>query len=73
MLLLTFYTVLCNYPVCFLLYLEYLLNYIFFLPRHMLGEIQNKSFREYKLKMLAKMEKYLLSNSCRRKYDNILI
>ncbi|XP_077332357.1 bifunctional 3'-5' exonuclease/ATP-dependent helicase WRN isoform X1 [Lithobates pipiens] len=35
--------------------------------RHMLGEIQNKHFREYKLKMLAKMEKYLLSNNCRRK------
>ncbi|KAM4052584.1 bifunctional 3'-5' exonuclease/ATP-dependent helicase WRN isoform 2-T3 [Anomaloglossus baeobatrachus] len=35
--------------------------------RHMLSEIQNERFREYKLKMLAKMEKYLNSNSCRRK------
>ncbi|KAM5194077.1 bifunctional 3'-5' exonuclease/ATP-dependent helicase WRN [Mantella aurantiaca] len=35
--------------------------------RHMLNEIQNKSFREYKLKMLAKIEKYLLSSNCRRK------
>ncbi|XP_073493048.1 bifunctional 3'-5' exonuclease/ATP-dependent helicase WRN isoform X4 [Phyllobates terribilis] len=35
--------------------------------RHMLSEIQNEGFREYKLKMLAKMEKYLNSSSCRRK------
>ncbi|KAE8631557.1 hypothetical protein XENTR_v10001231 [Xenopus tropicalis] len=35
--------------------------------RHMLGEIPNNSFREYKLKMLTKMEKYLNSSNCRRK------
>ncbi|XP_069598300.1 bifunctional 3'-5' exonuclease/ATP-dependent helicase WRN isoform X2 [Ranitomeya imitator] len=35
--------------------------------RHMLSEIHNEGFREYKLKMLAKMEKYLNSSSCRRK------
>ncbi|XP_053318707.1 bifunctional 3'-5' exonuclease/ATP-dependent helicase WRN [Spea bombifrons] len=35
--------------------------------RHMLSEIKNKSFGEYKLKMLGKMEKYLNSSSCRRK------
>ncbi|XP_071970116.1 bifunctional 3'-5' exonuclease/ATP-dependent helicase WRN isoform X3 [Engystomops pustulosus] len=35
--------------------------------RHMLSEIQNEHFREYKLKMLGKMEKYLHSSSCRRK------
>nr|AAH73087.1 FFA-1 protein [Xenopus laevis] len=35
--------------------------------RHMLGEIPNKGFREYKLKMLTKMEKYLNSSTCRRK------
>ncbi|KAM8938893.1 bifunctional 3'-5' exonuclease/ATP-dependent helicase WRN [Pelodytes ibericus] len=35
--------------------------------RHMLGEIQSKHFREYKLKMLGKMEKYLNSSSCRRR------
>ncbi|XP_066430629.1 bifunctional 3'-5' exonuclease/ATP-dependent helicase WRN isoform X2 [Eleutherodactylus coqui] len=35
--------------------------------RHMLSEIQNEGFREYKLKMLAKMEKFLNSSSCRRK------
>ncbi|XP_068089721.1 bifunctional 3'-5' exonuclease/ATP-dependent helicase WRN [Hyperolius riggenbachi] len=35
--------------------------------RHMLSEIQNKQFREYKLKMLGKMEKYLTSSNCRRK------
>ncbi|XP_063776091.1 bifunctional 3'-5' exonuclease/ATP-dependent helicase WRN isoform X2 [Pseudophryne corroboree] len=35
--------------------------------RHMLSEIKSKQFREYKLKMLAKMEKYLNSTSCRRK------
>ncbi|KAG8593807.1 hypothetical protein GDO81_000953 [Engystomops pustulosus] len=33
----------------------------------MLSEIQNEHFREYKLKMLGKMEKYLHSSSCRRK------
>ncbi|CAJ0939480.1 unnamed protein product [Ranitomeya imitator] len=37
--------------------------------RHMLSEIHNEGFREYKLKMLAKMEKYLNSSSCRRKYE----
>ncbi|XP_069834231.1 bifunctional 3'-5' exonuclease/ATP-dependent helicase WRN isoform X2 [Dendropsophus ebraccatus] len=35
--------------------------------RHMLGEIRNQKFREYKLKMLSKMEKYLNSSNCRRK------
>ncbi|XP_023782248.1 Werner syndrome ATP-dependent helicase [Cyanistes caeruleus] len=35
--------------------------------RRLLNEIQNEAFRLYKLKMLAKMEKYLVSNSCRRK------
>ncbi|XP_075718297.1 bifunctional 3'-5' exonuclease/ATP-dependent helicase WRN [Rhinoderma darwinii] len=35
--------------------------------RHILSEIQNERFREYKLKMLSKMEKYLNSSSCRRK------
>ncbi|XP_033369476.1 Werner syndrome ATP-dependent helicase isoform X3 [Parus major] len=35
--------------------------------RRLLNEIQNETFRLYKLKMLAKMEKYLVSNSCRRK------
>ncbi|NXJ64148.1 WRN helicase, partial [Rostratula benghalensis] len=35
--------------------------------RHLLSEIRNETFRLYKLKMLAKMEKYLVSNSCRRK------
>uniref|UniRef100_A0A8C5MVB8 DNA 3'-5' helicase n=1 Tax=Leptobrachium leishanense TaxID=445787 RepID=A0A8C5MVB8_9ANUR len=35
--------------------------------RHMLSEIKNQHFRQYKLKMLGKMEKYLNSNSCRRK------
>ncbi|NXA62965.1 WRN helicase, partial [Mohoua ochrocephala] len=35
--------------------------------RHLLNEIRNEKFRLYKLKMLAKMEKYLVSNSCRRK------
>ncbi|CAH2251885.1 Werner syndrome ATP-dependent helicase [Pelobates cultripes] len=33
----------------------------------MLNEIQNQHFQQYKLKMLGKMEKYLNSNSCRRK------
>ncbi|XP_014740415.1 PREDICTED: Werner syndrome ATP-dependent helicase isoform X1 [Sturnus vulgaris] len=35
--------------------------------RRLLNEINNEKFRLYKLKMLAKMEKYLVSNSCRRK------
>ncbi|NWS70781.1 WRN helicase, partial [Crotophaga sulcirostris] len=35
--------------------------------RHLLNEIRNEKFRLYKLKMLAKIEKYLVSNSCRRK------
>ncbi|XP_075060702.1 bifunctional 3'-5' exonuclease/ATP-dependent helicase WRN isoform X2 [Mixophyes fleayi] len=35
--------------------------------RHMLFEIKNPLFRDYKLKMLTKMEKYLHSSSCRRK------
>ncbi|NXW74399.1 WRN helicase, partial [Hirundo rustica] len=35
--------------------------------RRLLREICNEKFRLYKLKMLAKMEKYLVSNSCRRK------
>ncbi|XP_056345856.1 bifunctional 3'-5' exonuclease/ATP-dependent helicase WRN isoform X2 [Oenanthe melanoleuca] len=35
--------------------------------RRLLNEISNEKFRLYKLKMLAKMEKYLVSNSCRRK------
>ncbi|NXU34789.1 WRN helicase, partial [Drymodes brunneopygia] len=35
--------------------------------KHLLNEIRNEKFRLYKLKMLAKMEKYLVSNSCRRK------
>ncbi|XP_056425371.1 bifunctional 3'-5' exonuclease/ATP-dependent helicase WRN [Hyla sarda] len=35
--------------------------------RHMLSEIKNGNFREYKLKMLSKMEKYLNSSNCRRK------
>ncbi|XP_071411477.1 bifunctional 3'-5' exonuclease/ATP-dependent helicase WRN isoform X2 [Pithys albifrons albifrons] len=35
--------------------------------RRLLNEIHNETFRLYKLKMLAKMEKYLTSNSCRRK------
>ncbi|NXU96717.1 WRN helicase, partial [Cettia cetti] len=35
--------------------------------RRLLNEICNEKFRLYKLKMLAKMEKYLSSNSCRRK------
>ncbi|XP_072718147.1 bifunctional 3'-5' exonuclease/ATP-dependent helicase WRN isoform X2 [Ciconia boyciana] len=35
--------------------------------RHLLSEIRNEKFRLYKLKMLEKMEKYLVSNSCRRK------
>ncbi|XP_030335280.1 Werner syndrome ATP-dependent helicase homolog isoform X17 [Strigops habroptila] len=35
--------------------------------RHLLSEIRNENFRLYKLKMLAKIGKYLVSNSCRRK------
>ncbi|XP_068259879.1 bifunctional 3'-5' exonuclease/ATP-dependent helicase WRN isoform X2 [Nyctibius grandis] len=35
--------------------------------RHLLSEIRNENFRLYKLKMLRKIEKYLVSNSCRRK------
>ncbi|NWX43995.1 WRN helicase, partial [Steatornis caripensis] len=35
--------------------------------RHLLSEIRNENFRLYKLKMLAKIEKYLVSHSCRRK------
>ncbi|NXO62484.1 WRN helicase, partial [Phainopepla nitens] len=35
--------------------------------RRLLNEIRDETFRLYKLKMLAKMEKYLVSNSCRRK------
>ncbi|KAM6206433.1 bifunctional 3'-5' exonuclease/ATP-dependent helicase WRN isoform 4-T5 [Sarcoramphus papa] len=35
--------------------------------RHLLSEIRNEKFSLYKLKMLAKIEKYLVSNSCRRK------
>ncbi|NXP60258.1 WRN helicase, partial [Chloropsis cyanopogon] len=35
--------------------------------RRLLSEIRNEQFRLYKLKMLAKMEKYLVSNGCRRK------
>ncbi|XP_068797329.1 bifunctional 3'-5' exonuclease/ATP-dependent helicase WRN isoform X3 [Struthio camelus] len=37
------------------------------LNRHRLNEIRNEKFRLYKLKMVAKIEKYLISNSCRRK------
>ncbi|XP_037990408.1 Werner syndrome ATP-dependent helicase isoform X3 [Motacilla alba alba] len=35
--------------------------------RRLLNEIRNEAFRLYKLKMLAKMEKYLVSSGCRRK------
>ncbi|XP_064005816.1 bifunctional 3'-5' exonuclease/ATP-dependent helicase WRN isoform X1 [Pogoniulus pusillus] len=35
--------------------------------RHLLTEIRNENFRLYKLKMLGKIEKYLMANSCRRK------
>ncbi|KAM6269951.1 bifunctional 3'-5' exonuclease/ATP-dependent helicase WRN [Porphyrio hochstetteri] len=35
--------------------------------RHLLAEIKSERFRQYKLTMLAKMEKYLVSHSCRRK------
>ncbi|NWJ02594.1 WRN helicase, partial [Crypturellus undulatus] len=37
------------------------------LNRHRLNEIRNDTFRLYKLSMVAKIEKYLISNSCRRK------
>uniref|UniRef100_A0A8B9S6C6 DNA 3'-5' helicase n=1 Tax=Apteryx owenii TaxID=8824 RepID=A0A8B9S6C6_APTOW len=37
------------------------------LNRHRLNEIRNEMFRLYKLKMVTKIEKYLISNSCRRK------
>ncbi|NXT18307.1 WRN helicase, partial [Syrrhaptes paradoxus] len=37
------------------------------LNRHLLSEIRNEKFRLYKLKMLAKIEQYLVSNGCRRK------
>mgnify|MGYP001861074021 CR=1 FL=1 len=45
------------------------LRFIFVLltGRRLLNEIHNEKFRLYKLKMLEKMEKYLSSNSCRRK------
>ncbi|XP_042305335.1 Werner syndrome ATP-dependent helicase isoform X2 [Sceloporus undulatus] len=35
--------------------------------RHLLSVIRNERFRLYKLKMMAKIEKYLNLNSCRRK------
>ncbi|XP_067413066.1 bifunctional 3'-5' exonuclease/ATP-dependent helicase WRN isoform X2 [Emydura macquarii macquarii] len=35
--------------------------------RHLLSEIRNERFQLYKLKMMAKIEKYLNSNNCRRK------
>ncbi|NXA09667.1 WRN helicase, partial [Sapayoa aenigma] len=35
--------------------------------RRLLNEIRHEKFRLYKLKMLAKMEKYLVSSACRRK------
>ncbi|KAM6429635.1 bifunctional 3'-5' exonuclease/ATP-dependent helicase WRN isoform 1-T2 [Rhynochetos jubatus] len=35
--------------------------------RHLLNEIRNEEFRLYKLKMLRKIEKYLVSSGCRRK------
>ncbi|XP_042637133.1 Werner syndrome ATP-dependent helicase [Orycteropus afer afer] len=37
------------------------------LNRHLLSEIRNENFRLYKLKMMAKMEKYLHSSKCRRR------
>ncbi|XP_028921537.1 Werner syndrome ATP-dependent helicase isoform X3 [Ornithorhynchus anatinus] len=37
------------------------------LNRHLLNEIKNDTFRLYKLKMMAKIEKYLHSSMCRRK------
>ncbi|KFW64218.1 Werner syndrome ATP-dependent helicase, partial [Pygoscelis adeliae] len=48
---------------CHVLWTEADLNF----NRHLLNEIRNEKFRLYKLKMLAKIEKYLVSNSCRRK------
>uniref|UniRef100_A0A8C3WKL9 Bifunctional 3'-5' exonuclease/ATP-dependent helicase WRN n=1 Tax=Catagonus wagneri TaxID=51154 RepID=A0A8C3WKL9_9CETA len=36
------------------------------LNRHLLSEIRSEDFRLYKLKMMAKMEKYLHSSRCRR-------
>ncbi|XP_013910183.1 PREDICTED: Werner syndrome ATP-dependent helicase isoform X1 [Thamnophis sirtalis] len=35
--------------------------------RHLISEIHNDNFRLYKLKMMAKIEKYLSLNSCRRR------
>ncbi|KFQ16748.1 Werner syndrome ATP-dependent helicase, partial [Merops nubicus] len=35
--------------------------------RHLLSEIRSEKFRLYKLKMLSKIEKYLVSQNCRRK------
>ncbi|XP_063150841.1 bifunctional 3'-5' exonuclease/ATP-dependent helicase WRN [Candoia aspera] len=35
--------------------------------RHLISEIRDDTFRLYKLKMMAKIEKYLSLNSCRRK------
>ncbi|XP_039189672.1 Werner syndrome ATP-dependent helicase isoform X2 [Crotalus tigris] len=35
--------------------------------RHLISEIRNETFRLYKLKMMAKIEKYLSLNSCRRR------
>ncbi|NXX60918.1 WRN helicase, partial [Scopus umbretta] len=37
------------------------------LNRHLLREIRNQEFQLYKLKMLAKIEKYLVAKNCRRK------
>ncbi|NXA40205.1 WRN helicase, partial [Eudromia elegans] len=37
------------------------------LNRHRLNEIRSETFRLYKLRMVAKIEKYLTSSSCRRK------
>ncbi|XP_066091205.1 bifunctional 3'-5' exonuclease/ATP-dependent helicase WRN isoform X2 [Saccopteryx bilineata] len=37
------------------------------LNRHRLSEIRNENFRLYKLKMMAKMKKYLYSSGCRRR------
>ncbi|KAM6268232.1 bifunctional 3'-5' exonuclease/ATP-dependent helicase WRN [Spheniscus humboldti] len=48
---------------CHVLWTEADLNF----NRRLLNEIRNEKFRLYKLKMLAKIEKYLVSNSCRRK------
>uniref|UniRef100_A0A8C7E382 DNA 3'-5' helicase n=1 Tax=Naja naja TaxID=35670 RepID=A0A8C7E382_NAJNA len=35
--------------------------------RHLISEIRDETFRLYKLKMMAKIEKYLSLNSCRRR------